>query len=176
MTWNPLTDPVDKFLLGGHMTPGIADVVGANSPRNWEERAGYGWSGAWLIYRGVGLSHFSIVFTLYTDADWLDWYAFQPLVTKPPYGKRPRALDIVHPLTSALGIRAVVVEDALAPEQSEPGVWVATLKVIEWRHPKYSLAKPEGSQAAPVDPIDQEILDNKDIIGELGALLARPAR
>lgn len=174
--WSPLSRAVDRFLLGGRLTPGIAEITGASSPRKWEERDGYGWSGAWLIFRGIGLSHFQIRFSLYEQVDWDDWNAFQPIVAKPPRGRRPRSLDIVHPLTAQLGIRAVVIEDVLQAEQTDHGVWVIPLKVIDWRHPKYTLARPEAASAAPVDPIDQQILDNRSQIEALEQELARPAR
>jgi hypothetical protein len=165
--WNPLTEPVDKLKLSGRMSPGLCEIVGASSPRNWEEIAGYGWSGALLRFRGVKLSHFAVRFKLYTTADWADWIAFRPLLAKPPFGKRPRALDIWHPLLVEVGIGSVVVEDFLAPEQSEDGVWVVEAKLIEYRNPKYTLSTPTGSAATEVDPYEIEIAANSSTIDEL---------
>lgn len=167
MTWNPIDAPVDKAFLGGRVTPGLCDIEGANSPRNWDERDGYGLSGALLVFKGVKLSHFSIKFRLYTPADWDDWHAFAPTVAKPPLGKRARSLDIAHPITDEVRIRSVVVEDVLAPVQTGDGEWTVEVKLIEWRTPIRTLAKPQGSTATEVDPVEQQIQANSDRIAQL---------
>ncbi len=179
MSWNPIDSPVDKAFLGGKMTPGLCDIEGANSPRNWDERDGYGQRlmgslhvhigsiPTLLIFKGVKLSHFSIKFRLYTPADWDDWHAFAPTVAKPPIGKRPRALDIAHPITEEVGIRSVAVEDVLAPVQTGDGEWTVEVKLIEFRAPRFALAKPQGSAATPVDPVEAQIQANSDRIAQL---------
>lgn len=173
--WNPLTEPRDRCLIGGHITPGICDIEGADSPRNWDEIRGPGLSGALLRFRGVMPSHFAIKFRLYTPLDWADWNAFQTLVAKPPYGKRPRGLDIVHPLLEPLGIRAIVVENVLAPEQTNDGEWTVQLKVIEYRKRKsVPQAKVEGSQQTPTDPYEQIEAEQSKTIDALSSELAGP--
>jgi hypothetical protein len=174
--WNPLTEPRDRCLIGGHITPGICDIEGANSPREWLEVRGPGLSGAILRFRGVMPSHFTIKFRLYTTIDWADWNAFQVLVAKPPFGKRPRALDIVHPLLEPLGIRSIVVEDVLAPEQTgDSGEWTATLKVIESRARKsVPQGKVDGSQQTPTDPYEQIEAEQSKIIDKLSHELFGP--
>lgn len=168
MSWNPLDEPIDWIVLGGVRSPGLADVVGANSPRKWDERGGYGLSGAIVWFHGLGLSHFSVRFRLYTDQDWEEWREFfLPLVAKPPLGKRPKALDIWHPLLQDLGIRAVVVEDVLQPEQTNDGEWTAEIKFIEFRRPKFGMGKPDAAEATPADPVEQEIEANSATIDAL---------
>lgn len=160
MVWNPLTEAQDWVDFAGHRTPGIAEVRGAGSPRRWDERESYGLSGALVVYHGLKLSHFSVLIRLYTQQDWLDWYAFKPIVDKKPVGKRQGPLDITHPITAALNIRSVVVEDVMQPEQVEDGVWEIEIKLIEYRIPHIALAKAEGSQATPADPEDKILEDN----------------
>lgn len=171
MTWDPLIEPADKIWLAQRWSPGLCDISGANSPREWEERKGYGYSGALIIFRGVGLAHFSVKFRLYTSQDWIDWALFKPLVDKPPYGHRPRAIDIWHPLLVDQGIYAVGVEDLGQPEQTQDGEWTIEIKFVEYRQPKYSQATPDGAKATPADPFEQRIeqLTNKAI-----GLLAGP--
>lgn len=152
-----VADPMDKIWLAQRWSPGLCDVEGAGSPREWEEIAGYGWSGGFLRFRGVKLAHFSIRFRLYTEADWLEWSVFKPLVDKPPYGKRPRALDIWHPVLVDQGIYSVVVEDLGQPMQTADGEWTIEIKMIEAREPKYSQVKAEGSAATPEDPWEKKI-------------------
>jgi hypothetical protein len=167
VSWNPLDTPVDKAILGGKQTPGLCEITGANSPRNWDERDGFGLSGALLVFRGVKLSHFSISFKLLNAQDWDDWHTFAPTVAKPPLGKRPRSLDISHPITEEVGIRSVVVDDVLAPVQADDGVWIVEIRLIEFRKPVFALAKPQGSTATPVDPVELEIQANNDRIVRL---------
>lgn len=157
MTWNPLDEPMDKIWLAQRWSPGLCDISGANSPREYEERKGYGLSGAIVIFRGVGLAHFSVRFRLYTTQDWDEWEQFKPLVDKPPLGRRPRALDIWHPLLVDQGIYAVAIEDLGQPDQTEDGVWTIEIKCVEYRFPKYSLSQPDGAAATPVDPYEQQI-------------------
>lgn len=168
MTWNPLGESPsretptrpgdgDQIWLTQRWSPGLCDITGANSPREWEERKGYGFSGALVVFRGIGLARFSVKFRLYTSQDWIDWANFKPLVDKPPLGKRPRAQDIWHPLLVDQGIYSVVVEDLGQPEQTADGEWTIEVKLVEYRSPKYALSKPDGVTASPADPRELEI-------------------
>lgn len=154
MSWDPITTPVDHILLAGQASPGLAEIVGAGSPRKWEERAGYGLSGARNIFRGVGCAKFSVKLRLYSAQDWANWYAWKPLVDKPPLGSRAKALDIWHPYLEALDIKSVGVEDVSQPEQTDNGEFTITIKFVEFRQLKAALSKPEASKATPADPID----------------------
>lgn len=162
MSWIPLIEPADRIWLAQKWSPGLCEIQGANSPREWEERPGYGWSGSFLWFKGIRLAHFSITFRLYSEQDWIDWYKFKPLLDRPPVGKRPRALDIWHPLLVDQGIYAVQVEDMGPPIQtSDNGEWSIEVKFLESRVPKYSLTKQDGSKATPVDPWEKKIEDKQ---------------
>jgi hypothetical protein len=168
MSWDPLGQPAlnqtptkpevgDQIWLAQRWSPGLCDISGANSPREWEERKGYGWSGAVVVFRGTGLARFSVKLRLYTADDWLGWSTFKPLVDKPPPGKRPRAMDIWHPILVDQGIYSVVVEDLGQTEQTAEGEWTIEIKFVEYRFPKYALVKLEGTQATPDDPNEIKI-------------------
>jgi hypothetical protein len=169
MSWDPISRPQDYILLASEKSPGLAEIVGANSPRKWDERKGYGFSGAIVVFRGLGLSHFSVKLRLYTQIDWDNWHDWKRLVDKPPPPtpakgdggssgfKRPRGMDIQHPLLADLGIHSVVVEDVLVPDQTDDGEWTIEIKFIEFRQPVFALSKPVAAQATPVDPDQAEI-------------------
>ena len=168
MTWDPLIEPADQLWLQQRWSPGLCEIDGANSPREWEERKGYGWSGAIVLFKGIGLAHFTVRFKLYTSQDWIDWSLFKPLLDKPPIGKRPRAMDVWHPLLVDQGIYAVVVEDLGQATQTADGEWTIEVKFCEHRMPKHSLSQPDGAAATPVDPYDQRIQQLvDDAAGEL---------
>jgi hypothetical protein len=157
----------DFIMLGGSRSAGLADVSGASSPRKWDQAAGYGLSGATTRFLGVMCSEFSIKFRLYGDPqtpspDWAAWNAFEGAVLmKPPAGRFPKALDIWHPVLERLKIKSVGVKDVGQPYQSDTGEWTIEVQFIEFRRPKISLAKPEGSKATPTDPYDK-IIDSLD--------------
>lgn len=155
--WSPLANPEDKITIAKQRTPGICDIEGLGAPYEWEERGGYALSGATVVFRGKKLAHFSIKFRLYTQQDWQDWYAFKPLVTRLPIGKNALGLDIKCKLTEMLGITSIVVEQVMAPTQTGDGEWTIELKVIEYRAPRFTISKPEGSQATPEDPFEKDI-------------------
>jgi hypothetical protein len=173
VTWDPIADPCDYVLVAGKRSPGLAEVVGAGSPRDWDIRKGYGISGAFSVFTGLSLSKFSVKIRLYTEQDWLDWYAWKPIVDKLPTrrggsGKHSGNLDIQHPLLESCGIRAAGVEDVSQPEQTGDGEWTVVIKFIEFRHPKIGLARPEGATSTPVDPIEEEVI--KPLLDQLQRL------
>lgn len=135
MTWSPLDQPIDYALVAGRRTPGLCDIEGAGSPRQWDERRGYGVSGATLVYRGLRLATFSMRLRLYSSQDWTDWEAFRSTVSRAPIGERAQALDVVHPLLEQVGIRSAVVEDVLAPVQTGEGEWTIEIRWREFRRP-----------------------------------------
>lgn len=169
MTWNPITDPIDYVLVAGKKSPGIATILGASSPRRWDERKGYGLSGAFVVFRGLGLSKWTVQLRLYTEEDWRTWDEWKEVVKKPPvsaqgdlgFFRRPRALDIWHPILEDLGIKSAVVEDLLQPLQTADGEWTIEIKMIEFRRPEFNLAKPEGSEKEVTDPVDAYIEDKR---------------
>lgn len=149
MTWNPWSTPLDRGVINGIWTPGILRLRNADSPRKWDERVGYGWSGSFPVFLGVRLSQFDVGFELYTDEDWADWQKLRPILAKPPYGKRPKALDFVHPILQDLDIKSIVVTNVKQQETSELGVITIPIEVMTFRVPKIALAKPEGSADKP---------------------------
>lgn len=172
MTFQPIDDPVDYVELAGQRSPGICEVLGGSSPRRWDERRGYGFSGSTLIFRGVGLCRPTLKLRLYTAQDWADWHEWSRLVQRPPLGERARALDIVHPILEDLGVRSVVVEDVLQPQQTADGEWTIEVRLIEYRRREAALERIDGATAAVTDPIDKQILLNNQELRALSQELA----
>lgn len=158
--WNPLTSPVDYVVLAGQRSPGLATLDGWGSPRQWDERRGYGVTGATVVYKGTKLARGRLSIRLITEADWEAWEAWRPLVQRPPSDQRPRALDIQHPVLEGLGIRSVVVEDVSQPAPTgDTGEYTIEIKLLEFREPQRAVVRPRGSQnrPQPVDPVDRYI-------------------
>lgn len=175
MAFDPITAPVDYILLADQPSPGIAEVVGAASLREWVERNGYGVSGGFSVFQRRKLAHFSVKIRLYTAADWAAWAAWKPIVDKLPTkrgvgGPAAGYLKIDHPILADLDIKAAGVEKVGQPEQTADGEWTIVIDFIEFRAPVITLAKPEGAKATPVDPYDAKI---KELEEQFNALAGR---
>jgi hypothetical protein len=157
MSFDPFKAPIDYVLLAGRRSPGIAELERAGSPRTWDERKGFGLSGATTIFRGVRLAHFILKLRLYTSEQFAEWATFSEIVKKPPLGERPKQLEIWHPILEDLGITACGVEDVKQPVQTRDGEWTIEIPLIEYRKLTPALSRPDGAQARPVDPVDQHI-------------------
>jgi hypothetical protein len=141
--------------------------------RRWDEREGFGISGAFSVFKGRGLAHFSVKLRLYSVEDWDGWDAFKPIVDKLPTrrggtGKDSGVLDIWHPLLESLDIKAVAAAEVGQPEQTDSGEWTIEIKFLEFRYPKIALAKPDAAAATPVDPVEEQII--KPLMKQLQSL------
>lgn len=170
----------DYVLLGGAKTPGRATVQGAGSPRKWDVRQGYGYSGAIVVYMGDGLAQFDIHVDLWLPEHFSEWNRFAKIaLVKAPLGTKPKALDISHPLLSLepLKITSVVVEDVSQFEQDDEGLWTCTIKCLQYRAPLPALGRPLASipNAAKITPTAQDAaeVEIQKLIGEFKTLAAQ---
>jgi hypothetical protein len=168
MSWSPHEQPVDKVLLSNEPSPGIAVVEGADSLRRLKERRGYGMSGAFVVFLGVPLVHFTVKLTLYTAEDWADWAVWKQLLFTLPRD-RLGAFDIWHPVLEEIGVVAAMVESVGQPVQGDTGEWTVAVKFCEQRKPQLALATPEGAKATQQDPYDALIDANRARIAALAA-------
>jgi hypothetical protein len=176
---NPLRDAplYDFILLAGQQSPGRAKVAGASSPRNWDERKGYGLSGATIVYAGDGLAKFSVELFFWEEHHFDQWDLFAELLAKPPEGQSPTAMDIEHPLLNAKpwNIHSVVVEDVgQLTEVGDDGEWSVEIKFKQHREAKRSVGKPKGSKSTPKQTTAQSEADKaiQDLIKQVKELSA----
>lgn len=153
MTFSPLTDPIDYITLAGQRSPGVAEVQGADSTRELQERRGYGLGGAYTVYKGIKIIKPKVVIKLVTEEDWTAWHDFKPLLDRPPTGRRARALDIWHPILEDQGVTSVLVESVGQPVKThESGEWSITISFAEYRRPVRALSAPAGSDTTTLTP------------------------
>jgi hypothetical protein len=172
--FDPYITPQDYIVLQGAKSPGKAVVTGATDKRKWDIQIGYALSGGITIYRGKEISKFSVVLTLATAQDWIDWAAWRKLVARPPNGVRPKAMTIEHPWLRMLDIHEVSIEEVGQPEESdETGAWTVTIKFLEFRLPKPVFLKPEAAKVKPTD--DPESLQIAALLAEKMAKAAKVA-
>ena len=180
----------DYFDLGGFRSPGACVVRAPNSPRKWDERQGHGFSGAFLVFTGAGLSRFEIDVYAWKDEHFLGWKIFAKGALMPPkislgvdsflpsIGKNS-SLPIKHPILNdePHNIDQVVVEDVTGWEQDDTGKWVRTIKFIQYKAPVPVLVKafqgPPGSPIVvkpPANPTEEIIAAKNVTIGALNGL------
>lgn len=152
MTFSPLTTPIDYVLLAGERSPGVADVTGADSVRELQERRGYGLGGAFVVYKGIKLIKPKITLKLFTPEHWEAWHEWKRIVERPPTGRRARAVDIWHPILEDQGVTSVLIESVSQPTQTADGEWSIVIACTEYRRPVRALATPSGSDTETLTP------------------------
>lgn len=169
----------DHVLLGGeYLGPPFfkVEVRGFGDPWKWDQRKGYGSSGASSVFAGEDLSKGSLVVTAWDKpAVWTSaWEAFaRKVLVKEPTGAAPKALAIVHPVVNAppLNITSVNRIDVTQWEQDDTGLWTCEIKLERFSLPKAGLGAPNGTGPAgskggvpptkPKVPTAQDAADQK---------------
>src|SRR5690349_9851349 len=119
MSYDPLVTPISFATVDGQRTPGTCVIDGADAAIKWDERDGPFLSGAFLAGGGRKLVPFTMRISLLTSVDWAAWYAFRPLVKRPPVGTRPKAHDVWHPWLVDQEVRSAVVKNVGQPKQDD---------------------------------------------------------
>lgn len=166
MVWTPLDQPCDYILLGGQKSPGYCDVYGAYDEREFNVRQPPFTTGAVIIYKRRKLAEFSVRIRLYSMQDHADFAAWRAVIdAKPGARTKATALDIWHPLLEQLDIKSVVVKSVSQFDQTADGEWSISIAFLESRPmPKQTLAKVEGAQSSPGDPVEQKIDENTAVV------------
>jgi hypothetical protein len=143
----------DYVLLNGAQTPGLAYPTKAGAPLTWDERKGYGTTGASLIFMGAGLSEFDVQVWLWKPEHFVLWEVFaKSCLVDPPAGARPTSMPIKHPLLTLppIAITQVVKRDCSQFEQVDDGLWACSIMLKRYRAPRPTLIKPfEGPPGSP---------------------------
>jgi hypothetical protein len=164
------------IVLGAMQSPGVATVKGLDSPREWDIRQGYGFSGATVVFKGTGLSKFSVDIDLWLPEHFILWNVFAAILVPPLPGPAGFALGIQHPIINGPphGIHEVVVENVSQPVQSDLGKWTYTIAFLQYRKPLPALSRPIAAIPAVGTPQptaqDQNEVKMKALAAEAKAL------
>jgi hypothetical protein len=155
---------LNYFVLGGEKSPGKCEIRGASREWEWAELAGWGLDGASLILRRRLLPEFEIDVRLTTQSDLDAWDDFYGKVLQSPVSgrkDRSRGVGIYHPRLARIGIGSVVILRVSQPVQGKGGSETFTIKLKEYRSPKFILTKPNGTipGAAKKQPKAKDALD-----------------
>ncbi len=132
------------IVLGAMQSPGVATVRGLSTPREWDIRQGYGFTGAVVVYKGTSLAPFTVDIDLWLPEHFLMWNVFATVLVPPLPGPAGFALGIKHPIVNGPphGITEVVVKDCSEPVQNDTGKWTYTLTLLPYKKPIPALARP----------------------------------
>lgn len=172
---NPIDNAAnyDIMVLDGILTPGLTALSGAALTRKWDERKGYGASGATDVYTGDEIVKFTATITFFDEPGGMDagtmieFYnlAIAPILVPAPDGKTPKAIPFFHAHVAfpPLEVTAVVVE-SIGQLTQNGDLWTVPIKFRQHRPAKASVGKPAGAGTGPggntsQDEIDQTIGD-----------------
>jgi len=173
---SPFIEPemLDKIYFAGRLSPGYCEISGLEEVRKFDEKAGMGLAGAIVVFMGRGICHFTVKFFLSTQQEWDQWLEFKPLLERLPIRGNSKGIEVKHELINHVGITAVYVEELFAPVQQEPGLWVAEVRLVEARGPKFQLSQLDGAEATPNDPLQAKVAAAELVVkGQLDEL-SRP--
>lgn len=173
MIWDPIRQPINKFLLQNNWSPGVCvGPEGANIARAIDERRGYGIDFAFVVFYGRKLAHFKTNLILASVKDWEEWQIWRALINVVPRRGAVNtaandnydpacAMTIWHPQLAPLGITSCMVE--VEPQEQPVGTKGTYIVPIEFvqivTRPRSAVAKLEASKDTPLDPLDQRIKD-----------------
>ncbi len=143
MTWDPLTQPVNKLELAGSLSPGICTLRDGAIKNRVDTKAPSGSSGAVTIFHGRELTKLTATLQLHEVQDFAEWEEFRQVVDSPPAGSHPKALAIGHPIADDLGVTAVVVLGRTQLKPGETGDWEVDIFFEEF------VAKPIPTRSTP---------------------------
>jgi hypothetical protein len=174
----------DYIVIGFDTSPGKATIVNGQLPSDWDERKGYGLSGAFLWPKGDSLGSFSILFELWDEDDMPAWAAFykkyfsQSAKLIIPGSYTPAALTIVHPVLLQVGMQECVVTGREVMRNDGYGLWSQVIHFKQYRKPKPApqpaIAAIPGHAAPQPTAQSQLQKDNQALAAELNALVTTP--
>lgn len=145
---DPTSNELNFVVVAGIQSPGRAQLTGVAAPFNYDVQPGYGKEGATTVFRGRGIAKFTLTITLWEREHFIAWPVFSAML-EPPKTFKPLVVEMRHPLLSAADIKAVAVESLGQPERQNNGMWIATIRLMEWRPVKPALVKPRGAVPSP---------------------------
>lgn len=168
-TWNPWDLPVDRVVIRGALSPGVASIENAKRVFKWDQVASYGADAAIAIYRGRLPVAFDIVIRLTTREEYAAWGPFREILLTPPSPGNLKALDIGHPFLYELGVMACVIGEVGQPVDDGTGIYTVRISAIEWRRPRPALATPDGA-ASKGEPEDANAKLIDQLVGQIQEL------
>lgn len=141
---------VDTITIAGVPAPGRWWLVKGPKKFGWDERKGYGTTGATLVPTGDPLVEVTFSIYLWDDAQYPLFVAFDAQFLKKPAFSAPggvatAAMGIDHPELKRLGVTSVVVLEKTPLVNDGYGGWTGEVTFKQYRPPKPALSKPDAT-------------------------------
>jgi hypothetical protein len=148
----------NAIIIAGFSLPGKWTLLNALKDYGWDQRAGYGQDGAYVVSTGTKLVTARFLGEFWANSDVFVFKTFRSAFLKSPViaangqvANLPSlALGIAHPELAALGVTSVVVKSIGPLLQMEPGLWSIEIDFLQYRPPKLTVARP--LQTTPPGP------------------------
>ena len=141
------------FTLSGLKSPGTiprGGIKGFRRETGWDVKAGKGTAGATLTLKDKPPCEGTITIQLLTAQDFTDWDNFVAgVLSIPVQNQQASGLAIFHPSFSSIGLTAVVVKHYTPPEEVRPGLYNASIELLEWSAPPATSIVATVSTTAP---------------------------
>lgn len=134
----------DYCTINGFQSPGICDVKGGAEEFDWERTKGNATTGATAKLKGRNEAKASLDFTLKTD-ELDDWLLFI-LNIRYDLKKPPKAYYVSHPQLQVIpDLIGWSIDKIQHPEPLSPGLWKASIELVEYKEPKVNIQLLKGS-------------------------------
>lgn len=147
--------------VAGQRTPGTLTIKGLHREWKSDSKEARGSAGEYYQETGEKNTEFELVISLWNAQDWLDWYAWIPVIDN---ATKEKALDFWHPLAAETNITEVTRVKVMRPEadgNGGPDVARITLRKFTPKPKTDQLARPKGAtrkgQTTVEDAQDVEI-------------------
>jgi hypothetical protein len=140
------------FELDGARSPGVLFELdlGDGTPLQWDSQNGFGLSGEFLRFTGLGLAEFTLRLKLVDDGDRtsMDAGAWRRATAPPPQGQTDRIRSIRHPILERARPAVTLVTLQASPFETpaEGGAVVVAYKFKAYRKPLPQVGKPAAPQ------------------------------
>lgn len=139
-TLDPFSNPGawDAIVIAGQQAPGILLMPGGIEFKRafaWDQKKGKGTLGATATFVGQPLAKGTIKLVFWTQAHFVAWSQFVPLLKYDPTKVAPQAVDIYHPALADVDITSVIIEEIGIPQPNLDKRYIVELHFLEYLPP-----------------------------------------
>lgn len=136
LSGGPWTGPEHRFWSGGSVNgvdlPGLVRVR-ISRGNTWDRKIAKGAHGETQTFNGRKAADVDITIRVWTAEDWTRLETEILPLLEPQVGKEtPKPLDLVHPVASSRGVKAILVDSVAGPDPNDNGIYEVQIKAFEY--------------------------------------------
>lgn len=174
LSGGPWTGAEHRFWSGGSMNgidlPGLVRVR-ISRGNTWDRKIAKGAHGETQTFNGRKAADVDITIRVWTAEDWTRLETEILPLLEPQTGKEtPKPLDLVHPVASARGVKAVLVDSVAGPDPNDNGIYEVQIKAFEYAPVSTSNATGTAKGKPGQTPCQQALAEYNAEIAKMNAL------